>query len=95
MGDVIKIAGRIAVMVGVTALVVGLFAGLTLPTAYWGDIASNITAYVGKGKAILAYYIPVTRVIIPVALAGFSIELAIRVAMATITAVKWVLKVLE
>lgn len=91
MGDAVKIAVKTALIVGITAAIIALFANIQVPTLDY----SSFTDALGTGLAVVYHYVPVASVIFPVVLAILAFDVALRAFHIAMIAVRWVMKVNE
>lgn len=91
MGDAVKIAVKTALIVGITAAIVALFANIQIPELDY----SLLTQSLGSVIAVLYHFIPVSQFIIPVVGIMLAFELAYYGFKMAMIAVRWVMKVNE
>lgn len=91
MGDAVKIAVKTGLIITITALIVALFANITIPSVD----TTLFTQGLGAALAVIYHYIPIMRVIVPVAFGLLSFELLYYAFELGAIAVRWIMKVNE
>lgn len=91
MGDAVKIAVKTALIVGITAAIIALFANIQVPAVDY----TNFSNALGVGLAVVYHYVPAASVIFPIVLAILAFDVALRAFNLTMIAVRWVMKVNE
>lgn len=91
MGDAVKIAVKTALIVGITAAIVALFANIQIPALDYTLLTQSLGAVI----AVLYHFVPVSQVIIPVVGIMLAFELAYYGFKMAMIAVRWVMKVNE
>lgn len=91
MGDAVKIAVKSALIVGITAGIIALFANIQVPAFDYTYFTNGLNT----GLAVVYHYVPVAAVIFPVVLAILAFDVALRAFQLAMIAVRWVLKVNE
>lgn len=91
MGDAVKIAVKTALIVGITAAIIALFANIQIPSVDY----SNFTQAISSGLAVVYHYIPITQALFPLVLALLAFDVALRAFNLAMIAVRWVMKVNE
>lgn len=91
MGDAVKIAVKTALIVGITAAIIALFANIQIPTLDYTLFTQSLGAVI----AVLYHFIPVSQVIMPVVGIMLAFELAYYGFKMAMIAVRWVMKVNE
>lgn len=91
MGDAIKIAVKTALIIGITAGIIALFANIQVPTLDY----TNFTNGLRSGLAVVYHYVPVAQTIFPIVLAILAFDVALRAFQLAMIAVRWVMKVNE
>lgn len=91
MGDAVKIAVKTALIVGITAAIIALFANIQIPSVDY----TNFTQAISSGLAVVYHYVPITQVLFPLVLAILAFDVALRAFNLAMVAVRWVMKVNE
>lgn len=91
MGDAVKIAVKTALIVGITAAIIALFANIQIPTLDYTLLTQSLGAVI----AVLYHFVPISQVIIPVVGIMLAFELAYYGFKMAMIAVRWVMKVNE
>ena len=87
----LKIAVKAGLIAVVTTAIIALFTNVTIPGLDFTIFGQAL----GKGLAILYHWCPATVVVVPVALAMFSLYMAIILFEFAMIAVRWIFKVNE
>lgn len=91
MTDAVKIGVKAALIVGITAGIIALFANIQVPSLDY----TYFTNALNSGLAVVYHYAPVAAVIFPVVLAILAFDVALRAFQLSMIAVRWVMKVNE
>lgn len=91
MGDAVKIAVKTALIVGITAAIIALFANIQIPSVDY----TSFTQAISSGLAVLYHYVPITQTLFPLVLALLAFDVALRAFNLAMIAVRWVMKVNE
>lgn len=91
MGDAVKIAVKTALIVGITAAIIALFANIQIPALDYTLLTQSLGAVI----AVLYHFVPISTVIIPVVGIMLAFELAYYGFKMAMIAVRWVMKVNE
>lgn len=91
MGDAVKIAVKTALIVGITAAIIALFANIQIPSVDY----TNFTQAISSGLAVVYHYVPITQALFPLVLAILAFDVALRAFNLAMVAVRWVMKVNE
>lgn len=87
----LKIAVKAGLIAVVTVAIIALFANVQIP----GLDFTVFSQALGTGLAIVYHWCPATVVVLPVAIAMFSLYLAIMLFEFAMIAIRWVFKVNE
>lgn len=91
MVDALKIGVKVALIAGITAGILLIFANLQIPTLEY----NNFSQALGAGLAVIYHWVPVSVVIVPFIVAILGIRVAILGFELGMIAVRWVMKVNE
>lgn len=91
MGDAVKIAVKTALIVGITAAIIALFANIQVPALDYTLFSQAIST----GLAVLFHWVPIMSILWPVVLALFAFEAAYYAFQVAMIAIRWVMKVNE
>lgn len=91
MGDAVKIAVKSALIVGITAGIVALFANITIPSIDYQYFTQGLSS----GLAVVYHFVPIAQVLFPVVLAILAFDVGLRAFQLAMIAVRWVMKVNE
>lgn len=91
MVDALKIAAKVALIAIVTAAIILLFSTVTIPGMDFTVFGQALS----KGLAIVNHWCPAFAIVFPVAVAMFSLQLAIILFEFGAIAWRWIFKVNE
>lgn len=89
--DVIKFVGKIAIVAGAVALIVGVFVGIEIPAQPVNQLIDGI----GTAKAIISYYCPAFYALFPLGFTLFGIEYSMKIARAGALAFRWLWRLFD
>lgn len=91
MVDALKIAAKVALIVVITGAIIALFTGLVIPSINLVPLAEAV----GKGKAIINYWLPDMYIWLTLGIAIIILEVGVLGVRLALIAVKWIMKVNE